>query len=67
MQLSKQIPEEGSNLLKTYQEPRMENGGVPIARALCRLFALIGIGVASVVVFAQQSSISNIVGRVTDT
>jgi hypothetical protein len=61
----KPIPEEGSNTLKTTREPRT---ATPRGRrgALCRLFALISIAVASVLVSAQQSSISNIVGRVTD-
>ncbi len=57
----REIPKEGS---------RTTNPGgrtwTRTARVLSSLFALLIIGVAPVLVSAQQSSISNIVGRVTD-
>jgi Carboxypeptidase regulatory-like domain/TonB-dependent Receptor Plug Domain/TonB dependent receptor len=65
----KPIPGEGSNTSRTWT-PRTktpsEHRWTVTARALARLFALMVIGVAPILVSAQQSSISNIVGRVTD-
>jgi hypothetical protein len=65
----KPIPGEGSNTLRTWTPRTTAPSGhrwTVTARELSRLFALIVIGVAPVLVSAQQSSISNIVGRVTD-
>lgn len=63
-----QMPHGDSNPLRTHRKPRTAvrgaQGWVVTAKALSRLLILMVIGVAGIAVFAQQSSVSSIVGRV---